>query len=194
MKLYTTDELVDNYTEFLELIKKNFTGERLEKLEHMYSQEELGNRLIVAPASGKNFYHSAYPGGYMDHVTNVSKAIQGVKILFEKMGGTIDFTDEEMMFTALHHDLGKLGDEKHEYFIPEDSDWHREKLGSRFKHNPRLQFMDVPDRSLYLLQHYGIQVSQQEWLSIKLHDGPYDDAARAYLIQFNKDKCNNEDE
>ena len=45
MKSYTAEQLQENYDKFIEAIKKVFGGERLEKLLHMYSEEELGTEL-----------------------------------------------------------------------------------------------------------------------------------------------------
>ena len=36
--------------------------------------------------------------------------------------------------------------------------------------------MKVPDRGLWLLQHYGVKVTDKEYIGIKLTDGLYDDA------------------
>jgi hypothetical protein len=189
MKNYTEEQLLELYDSFIQLIESKFDGERRDKLTEMYSFDELGGRLIVAPASGRDFYHNAYPGGYMEHVVNVYKASFALKVLFERMGGEVDFTDEELAFATIHHDLGKLGDDKFEYFIPETSAWHRDNLGSIFKMNPDIQFMHVPDRALYMLNHYGVDMTQAEWLGIKLSDGAYDETARSYLIQFQRDKA-----
>ena len=62
---YTEEQLQQNYERFIAALKKVFTGERLEKLLHMYSEGELGIELTLAPASGKLHFHSAYVGGYM---------------------------------------------------------------------------------------------------------------------------------
>ena len=43
-----------------------------------------------------------------------------IKGTWEKNGATINFTDEELIF--VHHDLGKVGDLEHDYYIPNDSD------------------------------------------------------------------------
>jgi hypothetical protein len=44
--------------------------------------------------------------------------------------------------------------------------------------------MSVTDRALYLLQHFGIKVTQQEWIGIKCSDGMYDDANVQYFKTF----------
>ena len=46
-------------------------------------------------------------GGYVEHILHVVKFSQEVRDIWEKNGATINFTNEELVFTALHHDLGK---------------------------------------------------------------------------------------
>ena len=102
----------------------------------------------------------------------------------------IDVTDvlkNVLVFAALHHDLGKVGDLDNDYNIPQDSDWHRTNRGEIYKHNPDLQYMKVPDRGLWLLQHYGGKVTDKEYIGIKLTDGLYDEANTAYLKSYNPD-------
>ena len=68
MRNYTEQQLQENYEKFLNFIRKAFANqpERMEKLLHMYSAEELGMELLVAPASGRAHFHSAYIGGYIE--------------------------------------------------------------------------------------------------------------------------------
>ena len=47
--------------------------------------------------------------------------------------------------------------------------------------------MKVPDRALWLLQHYGVKVTDKEYIGIKLTDGLYDEANKAYLMTYNPD-------
>jgi len=186
MNKYTEEGLAENYDRFIALLKKVFANspDRLEKLLHMYSEDELGQELAVAPASGRANYHSAYIGGYIDHVMNVCKNAYNLKAQFEAGGGLINFTDEELFFAALHHDLGKLGDGKGAYYIDEESDWHREKRGQLFKMNPKLHFMDVTHRALWLLNQYDIKYTEHEMLGILLADGLYNEATKPYFINY----------
>lgn len=186
MKEYRAEQLQENYNKFIEFIKKIFKDnpERLEKLLHMYSANELGEELLLAPASGKLHYHSAYIGGYIDHVMNVCRNAFNIKKLFESGGGRINFTDEELFFAALHHDLGKLGDGEKPHYVPEQSDWHRKNQNSVFKLNEELYYMDVTDRALWLLNQYGIKYSQNEMLGIKLADGLYNEPNKKYFINY----------
>ena len=187
MRNYTEQQLKENYDKFIGFVKKAFAKqpERLEKLLHMYSEEELGMELLVAPASGRAHFHSAYIGGYMDHVMNVCKNAIGMMKQFKEGGGVIDFEVEELLFAALHHDLGKLGDGTKPYYVPEQSDWHRKNQGSLFTQNGELHYMDVTHRAIWLLQKYGIEFTQKEMLGIMLADGLYNKANESisFLIQ-----------
>jgi hypothetical protein len=40
----------------------------------------------------------------------------------------------------------------------------------------------IPDRSLFILQKFGIKVSKNEFLGIRLHDGVFDKANEAYFF------------
>lgn len=186
MKNYSIEQLEENYNKFIEFLKKVFKNnpDRLENLLHMYSETELGTELTIAPASGKLHFHSAYVGGYIDHVMNVCRNAFGIKKLFAEQGGRINFTDEELFFSALHHDLGKLGDGEKPHYIPEESEWHRKNQNSAFKINPELYYMDVTDRALWLLNQYGIKYSQNEMLGIKMADGLYNEGTKKYFINY----------
>jgi len=70
IKNYTAEQLSENYDKFITALEKVFSGERLEKLKHMYSENELGTELTLAPASGKLNFHNCYEGGYIDHIMN----------------------------------------------------------------------------------------------------------------------------
>ena len=188
MRNYTEQQLQENYEKFLNFIRKAFANqpERMEKLLHMYSAEELGMELLVAPASGRAHFHSAYIGGYMDHVMNVCRNSIGQMNQFKNNGGIIDFEVEELLFAALHHDLGKLGDLGKPYYVEQESDWHRKNQGSLFKQNPEINYFDVTHRALWLLQEYGIKYTQKEMLGIMLADGLYNKGNEKYFISYDE--------
>ena len=185
MKKLTAEQIQDNWKELIDIIEKYFDGERKENLLKMY--DDFKDRMIFAPASAKAAFHNAMPGGYVEHILHIIQNSLQLKQVWHNNGAMINFTDEELVFAAMHHDLGKVGDLEHDYYIPQDSDWHRKNQGAIYKHNPQLQYMKVPDRGLWLLQHYGVKVSDKEYLGIKLADGLYDDCNTAYLKSYNPD-------
>jgi hypothetical protein len=187
MKQYTDKQLEENYNKFISAVKSLFTGERLEKLLHMYSMEELGPNLMLQPASGNIGYHNAYDGGYIDHIMNVvNNSIRMMK-LYEDVGGKIDFTRDELLFAAFHHDLGKLGKKGVLNYLPNKSEWHIKNQGKIYTNNPELPFMDLTDRTFLTLNDYGLTHTSNEWFGIRLTDGMYDDANIKYLKTYNPD-------
>lgn len=187
MRQYSAEQLQENYNKFIEALKKVFKGERLEKLLHMYSENELGQELVLAPASGKSHFHSAYVGGYIDHVMRVARNSYKLKKVYEEGGTKVDFTDEELFFAAFHHDLGKLGDGKEPLYLPETSEWHQKNQNSMFKHNGNLHYMDVTHRALWLLNQYGIKYTEKEMLGIMLADGLYNKSTEDYYISYKQE-------
>ncbi len=132
-------------------------------------------------------YHLCHPGGYLQHIMHVIKLSFAAKKMFEIAGANIDFSDEQMIFSAMHHDLGKLGDpEFGEYYIPQDQDW-KYKKGEFYKMNPNLPYMEVTDRAVFLLQKFGVVYDWKEYLGIKLADGLFNEATTKYLMQYNPD-------
>ena len=161
-------------------ISDYISSPRKEKLTKMY--EGLAEKICTAPASSHSTRHNCFPGGYIDHVNRVVKCSLELYSTWQASGANVsNFTKEELVFSALNHDLGKIGNAKEDYYIPNDSDWHV-KRGQVYKINGRLTFMKVPDRSLFLLQEYGIDVSENEFLAIKLHDGLYSKGNESYLM------------
>ena len=69
MKELTPEQIQENWQKLRDLITNTFEGERLEKLDKMYDYFE--DRMMLAPASGKEHYHNAHIGGYVEHVLNV---------------------------------------------------------------------------------------------------------------------------
>ena len=94
------------------------------------------------------------------------------------------YTIEELVFAALNHDLGKMGDEEHESYIPQTDQWRKDKLGEDYMFNTKLAFASVPDRGLFMLQSHGIQYTFNEMLAIQTHDGLYDEANKKYLMTY----------
>jgi hypothetical protein len=177
------EQLQQNFETLIDFINQKFTGKRKEKLLDLY--DKLADRIATAPASSKKQYHNAFPGGYVLHVLNVISATEKISNLWKELGLELDFSDEEMYFSALNHDLGKIGSLEEDYYIPCTEEWQKKK-GQLYVTNPELQFMKVSERSIFILQQHGISISEKEYLSIKLHDGLYEEGNKSYFISFNE--------
>ena len=172
--------ITSNWANFLKLIEKYISSPRKEKLLEFYKKYE--ERFILMPASHKVQYHNCFPGGYIDHVLRVTEGALKIHNVWFEMGVNVNYTIEELVFSAINHDLGKFGDEQNESYIPQTDQWRREKLNETYEFNNKLEFMTVPDRGLFLLRENGINYSRNEFLAIKLHDGMYDDSNKPYLM------------
>jgi len=185
MKQLTEKQITDNWNELRTIINNTFSGERLERLNKMY--DDLEDRMVVAPASAKKAFHNAMVGGYVEHILHVIKMSLQLKKVWESNEAMINFTDEELIFAAMHHDLGKIGDlEGNDYYIIQENDWRVKNMGEIYTHNTDIStYMTVTDRSLFILQHYGIEMSEWEYLGLMLTDGLYEDANEKYLKGYN---------
>ena len=182
MKL-TAEQIQSNWEIFLDNINIHITGDRKEKLLEFYKKYE--ERIILMPAAHKKEYHNSFPGGYVEHVNRVVRcALKQYELWKEEGADMSTFTLEELVFSAINHDLGKMGDEENESYIPQTDQWRRDKLGEDYMFNTKVPFASVPDRGLFMLQSHGITYTFNEMLAIQTHDGLYDDANTKYLKTF----------
>lgn len=174
-------ELNERFDDMLQLIQESFGvfSDRTNSLLLMY--HELKEFIMHAPAASNAFYHNSYVGGYMDHVMNVVTTSQHVVDLYQSLGGTIDFTNEERIFAALHHDLYKIGDGTQSNYIIETDD-KKVARGAFFRYNDSLSVMTGSDRTLFLLQKYGVTMTENEIIGIKCADGLYDESNKSYFM------------
>ena len=133
---------------------------RKDSLNKMYDEYE--NRMAMMPASSVAHYHNAFAGGYVAHVLNVMRCAELQYNMWKIAGADVSgYTFEELMFAAMHHDLGKVGfpGDGNEVYRVETSDWHRKNMGRMYKHNENIPFTMVPDLSIFLLHQYGVDMS-----------------------------------
>jgi hypothetical protein len=185
MKDLTPEQMMENLDKFYSLINKYISGDRKDKLLDMYKTIE--ETLTTSPASTRISHHNAFAGGYVDHVIRVVEAALVFEKVWDKFGQNKNYTTEELAFSAINHDLGKLGTNNEPVYIPNQSQWHRENQGLMYNYNPNVTHMRIADRSLFVLHKYGVEVSENEYLAIKLHDGLYEESNKPYYITYNKD-------
>ena len=179
----TAEQIQSNWEEFISNIETYITGDRKQKLLDFYNKYQ--ERIMLMPAAHKKEYHNAFPGGYVEHVNRVVRCALKQYDLWAGEGADMStFTKEELVFSAINHDLGKMGDEENESYIPQTDKWRREKLGEDYMFNTKVPFASVPDRSLFMLQAHGIQYTFNEMLAIQTHEGLYDEANKKYLFAF----------
>lgn len=170
----TPEQIAENFEKYRGFLEK--LGDRSEAA--LALVDHLGERLALCPASSRKEHHHAIPGGLVDH----SLRVLGNSLKLVKAFGW-DIPKDSLIIGCLFHDLGKVGDHQDDYYVPQDSDWHRDKLGEMYKHNKNIMYMTVPDRGVWLCQHFGLSLTQDEWLSIKLNDGQYAEENAPYKMK-----------
>lgn len=146
---------------------------RHEKVKAMF--EAIGKEFFTAPASSREDFHGCFPGGLCDHSLRVAGTL---RTLAETLAPG-KFPKEQLIFVGLMHDLGKIGDGERPLYVPNPSDWHR-KNGMLYVTNKSLPYMPVCDRTMFLLQKFGIVLTDEEYTAIRISDGPYEKSNEKY--------------
>ncbi len=130
------------------------------------------------PASASAKYHGAWCGGLLAHTVEVIKTALQVS---DTVGPDILDADNRVDFLrsvvkcAYLHDIGKLGNVEHSYYLPQDNEWRANNLGEMFTINrdtDQLVYLPVPVRGLWLAQKFGVYVSEAEMQAVVASDGP----------------------
>jgi len=174
------EEIAANFDKFRSLCEK--LGDRAEPAVKMV--DSLGEKLALCPASSRKDYHHAIPGGLVDHSLRVLSNAMKISKAF-----SWEFPRDSLIISCLFHDLGKVGLAEDDgtvsdFYVPQDSDWHREKLGEMYKHNKDMQYMTTPQRSVHMCQAFGLKLKNDEYLSILLNDGFVVDENKAYCLKI----------
>ena len=168
-------ELIEkNFATFLQQINK-LPEERKKQINLML--ESVGERMMICPASSRKAYHRSEPGGLIDHSLRV--LLNAIK-LNKAMGWKL--SEESLIVSALFHDFGKIGDVENDYYI-EAEKWEQSKRDELYQTNKSMQYMEVPLRSIFMLQHFGVKLTQDETLAITLNDGFYLEANKNYCLK-----------
>jgi hypothetical protein len=174
MTQLSPEEIASNFDKYRSFMEK--LGDRSEHA--LALVDHLGERLALCPASSRKDFHAAFPGGLVDHSLRVlSNALK----LCKTFGW--DLSKDSLIIGCLLHDLGKVGDETQDYYLPQTDEWRVNKLGETYTHNRVMQYMTVPDRGVWLCQHFGLRLTKEEFLAIKLNDGQYDETNAPYKMK-----------
>lgn len=186
MNNLTPEQISVNYTKLINIIESITNEDRKQKLLKIFNKNE--EKIMFAPASSSPKFHAAFYGGFVAHTLNVCKYSMKIYDLWKSAGSVMNYEKESLLFCAIVHDLGKIGNEEENYYYPNDSNWHIEHRQEYFKINPKLQWMRVQDRSLFWLQKYNINLSENEYITILTHDGLYDEGNKTYYMQFDAER------
>jgi len=170
MSSLAAEDLQNNWERFDKLCRR-LSDHHINKL-----LDELGERLVMCPASPREDQHGCYPGGLIEHGLETTAMMRKLKDAY-----ALDIPVSSILKVGLLHSVGKVGDLTHDYFVDQPSDWHREKLGQLYKYNEEIPKMSVSHRTLFLLQHFGVILTGDEWLAIQLAAGFHFEENRFYV-------------
>lgn len=122
--------------------------------------KKLEDRLAICPASTKTEYVGAFAGGLVWHSLNVLKTMKDLNKAYEAK-----YTPDTLIVVSLFHDLGKLGNEEEDYYLPQQSDWHR-KNGFIYEVNKDLGSTSISSRTFWWLNNANVPLSEEEIHSI----------------------------
>jgi HD domain-containing protein len=175
----TPEEIEKNWVRFVGLCEK--TGDRALALAAML--EDLDERLSLTPASAKRDFHGAFPGGLVDHSLRVLNNLVALNKAYDWK-----LKKESMIIGSLFHDIGKIGmpgkGSENDFYTPQTDSWRLDKLGEVYRYNDALDYLTTPDRSVFIMQHYGVKLTSEEALAIKLNDGFVVEANRHYCLKI----------
>jgi putative nucleotidyltransferase with HDIG domain len=170
----TPEQVQDNYARFMKVCSSLAQPRRDAVLAMV---DRLGERLVMCPGSSRVDYHNCFPSGLVEHSVRV---VKNALALAKALNLAVD--RDSVIFCALFHDIGKVGDERDDYYVPQPSSWHRDK-GMLYEVNPAMRFMTTSQRSVYLLGHFGIPTTHEEYTAVLLNDGQYDEANAPYKLK-----------
>ena len=123
----------------------------------------------------------------MDQRILMSSFSQREKEPFCGIGGNVEYALElakkaSALNKALNYDLnkasiikcsllsilGRVGTLTRNRYIDTTSDWHKEKLGQYYDWNEECPKYQTNDMTLFVLQHYDVQLNWDEWNAISL--------------------------
>jgi len=74
-------------------------------------------------------------------------------------------TKQSLIKVVYLHQIGKCN-----LYVPNTSQWHRDKLGQMYEFNEDITSMRVGERSVFYALNYGVKLTDEEFAAIVNHD------------------------
>ena len=168
-------------SEDINKVQKNW--EMYEKLLRRLSDDNInrmidtiGERLCLSPASTRLTDYNANDGGLIEHLMSVTSQMRNINSSVD-----LKIPVASILKVGLLHDIGKIGNLTTPLFCDQTSEWHRDNLGQMYKYNDEIQKMSASHRTLFLLQHFGVTLSEEEWIAIQTSGGSHFEENRFYV-------------
>jgi hypothetical protein len=145
-----------NWSIFLDLVSR-ISNEDIKKALTTLC-EEVQDRLSVCPASTQ--YAGSYAGGLVEMNLNVLKIAKELNKIYRA-----DISVDKLITVCLFHSIGKLGNKEEDFYLEQQSSWHRER-GMMFEINKNLPNTPYPIRTIWWLNSYGVSLDEEELFAI----------------------------
>jgi len=148
--------------------------------------------LQSTPASGSTKYHGAWPGGLLAHTWAVIEGGLAIEQTLRSFRPGVDPNNtlaltRSIIKAGFLHDLGKIGDGRNPYYIDQDNEWRRDKLGEVYTIERDLNvmpYLPVPQRAVWLASQHGVNLTQEEVQAIIASDGPGTPQGKQIIMTF----------
>lgn len=154
----STEKIISHYEKYVSILNSVSNKSAAKSL-----VDHFGDRLVISPRGLKSD-QGGNPGDLVSFSLSVASAAK-------KISPTLSVPASTLVKVSLLHELGRLGDLDEDLYMPQDSDWHREKLKQNYKYNDDCSKMGVSHRTLWFLSHFGFKISMQEYLAILTSQG-----------------------
>tara|TARA_E500000331_G_C16908369_1_gene562313 strand:+ start:66 stop:605 length:540 start_codon:yes stop_codon:yes gene_type:complete len=148
------DLVASNFEQYVSLVGK-FDEVQINSL-----IENEGPRLATSPSNAQKDEHGCFNGGMIQDTLNILEAMRKLDIVAGK-----EADQKSLWKVALLHNIGTIGSTEEDMFLPQDSDWHIEKLGLLYKRNQGLKTTNT-ERTIQILSKYGVELSAEEFFAI----------------------------
>jgi len=160
MSELTLEQIEENFETFANLCEK--LGEtRKDKAEKFI--EHFSERLASCPAATKTAFSGAYHGGLIEQNLAVLKNALLLNKTFE-----LRVKKSSILLCCLFRNIGNLGTRDEQLLEEQENEWRRNNMGEMFKYNQKLNFMAPVDRTTFLMQQFGFDLSEDEYLALRL--------------------------
>tara|TARA_R110000824_G_scaffold1445_2_gene7265 strand:- start:1167 stop:1745 length:579 start_codon:yes stop_codon:yes gene_type:complete len=139
-----------------------------------------GDKFFSAPYSSNKEYYGAKSGGLAEYTLAV---VYHLCRLNPQMNAGLEMSS--LIKVGLLHEFGKIGYGKEDLFLPQESQWHRDR-GMMYVINDKLKGFDPKGRTMLILQDYGIHFNEVEYQAMLEYEGQYSDSNKLTRYRENK--------
>lgn len=150
------DTVRENWDKYVGLIKKISDENTKTNLLTLVGRKDVNERLMVAPASTRTEFVGAYPGGLVESSLQTAKLMNKLNKAYEA-----NLSLDSIILCGLFSSIGKIGTETDDLYIPNDSDWHRNR-GMMYEYDREVGKTPFAVRSLWWLNNAGVGLTEDE--------------------------------